>query len=455
MKKHLVILLSVLSLIAFSSCKPPEDVEIDEREEKFEEGATKVDMWIHDFEDWNNKLNFDQRMDFNDNLDDGIQLEQKLVDTSSFDDQIRSARETGSEPDIYMVSYGNLYKDIRNGYAADITDLLPASSFDDLYDSARSGVQFDGRYYAYPILFEPSTLLFYNESLLQTYGETTEIPADWDGFLELLDTIKSNIEAEDVDGLHPFDVPKGVGLGWGSWGMQLAATGGLALTEDWSESRLLDPGYEDLARLWQDLYLNRYVPLSSGDYTSIINDLGLEKLVMTTAGSWSIATIINDYPDLVDEIGVAALPTFTGESDVPTATNGGWTYVISESSENKEEAAAVIEYLVAGSTEKPLEFFEGAHYSKTSPRMSVQEAIIDEIPVQSTVPQDWITTLSDVAELAPMEPIYPWDVSVAVSTMLENVALGNSVDQEIDNAHEDVKDLIDANDLAGNNPRGG
>jgi len=454
MKKQLLILLFVFSLFAVSSCKPPDDIIIDEREEKFEDGATKVKMWIHDFEDWNNLLNFKQRMDFNDILDDGIQLEQTLIDTDSFEDLIRSARETGNEPDIYMVSYGNLYKEIRNGYAADITDLLPQASFDDLYASARSGVRYDGRYYAYPILMEPSTLLFYNKTLLETYGETSVVPSNWEDFVTLLDTIKTNISAAGVKGLYPFDVPKGVGLGWASWGMQLAATNGLALTEDWSESRLLEPGYEDLAGLWQTLYENRYVPLSSGNYTEVINDLCLDKLVMTTAGSWSIATVINDYPELIEEIGVAVMPTFSGETDIPTATNGGWTYVISESSNNKEEAAKVIEYLVAGSTEKPLEYFRGAHYAKTSPRVSVQNAIIDEIPVQSDVPQEWITVLSSVASLAPMEPIYPWDVSIAVSAMLENVALGNSIRSEVDNAHQTVIGLIQTNDLSGNNPRG-
>lgn len=455
MKRNLLpILLMCLFLAGLYACKPPDDIIIDEREEQFEDGATKVNMWIHDFEDWNNLLNFKQRMDFNDILDDGIQLEQTLIDTGTFEDLIRSARETGNEPDIYMVSYGNLYKEIQNGYAADITDLLPQSSFDDLYATATSGVRYDNRYYGYPILMEPSTLLFYNKTLLETYGETSVVPSNWDDFTQLLSTIKTNISAANVKGLYPFDVPKGIGLGWASWGLQLSSTGGLALSNDWNTSRLLDPGYEDLAGLWKTLYENRYVPLSSGDYTEVINDLCLDKLVMTTAGSWSIATVINDYPDLIDNIGVAVMPTFSGDTNIPTATNGGWVYVISEASENKEAAAKVLEYLVAGATDKPLEYFRGARYAKASPRISVQNAITAELSSQTDVPQAWINVLTSVAALAPMEPIYPWDVSIAVSAMLENVALGNSIQSEIDNAHQTIINLITTNNLAGNNPRG-
>ena len=50
---------------------------------------------------------------------------------------------------------------------------------------------------------------------------------------------------------------------------------------------------------------------------------------MTTAGSWSISEVVNSYPEMVDKIGVAVMPTLDGNQDITTATNGGWAYVIS------------------------------------------------------------------------------------------------------------------------------
>jgi len=452
-KKTLLSLLLLTFTFSFLGCKPPADLTTNVHEEQFEDGATQITMWSMDFEDWNNVLNQNQKITFNDNLTDGIQLEQVFVEITSFDDQIRSARETGNIPDIYMLSYGNLYRDVQNGYVADMTDLLPQSSWDDLYDVAKAGIQYDGKYYAYPSLLEPSTMLFYRKDLLQTYGNTTEIPTNWADFVTLLETIKTNISSASVRGLYAFDVPKGIALGWGSWGLQLSSTGGLAISDDWTTSRITNNGYTQLATLWQTLFTDRLVPLSSGDYTEIINDLCLGKLVMTTAGSWSIATIMNEYPNLVDQIGVAAMPTFDGNQNQATATNGGWVYVISSECENKDLAAKVIEFLVAGDIDIPLEYFRGASYSKASPRISVTAAIQAELLTQSTVPSEWIRVVSSVASYAPMEPIYPWDISIAVSSMLENVALGNSIASEVSTANTTITNLIQTNNLANNNPR--
>ena len=425
MKKNtILLLLFILSFVLFG-CNPPDDIIINDRVEQFENGATEVSMWVNDFEEWNNQLAIEQRMDFNDQLTDGIQLKQTFVEVTAFDDQMRAARETGNEPDIYMISYGNLYRDVSNGVVADITNYFDQAIWDDLYDSAENGVKYNNKYYGFPILLEPSTVLFYRKDLLQQYGGTSSIPTNWADFLTLSRTIKSNIQSSGTAGLYPLDIPKGVALGWGSWGIQMAATGGLAITEDWSTARATNPGYEDIAELWYDLYNEGLVPLSSGDYTEIINDLAVGKLVMTTAGSWSIATIINDYPDLIDQIGVAIMPTFDGNQDRATATNGGWVYVISESSTHKTEAAAVIDFLVGGTNnEETLDYFRGAKYSKTSSRVSIQNTLVAELSSQTEIPASWIETITYISERAIMEPNYPWDLSVTISGMLENVALG-------------------------------
>lgn len=453
MKKLLAFLIvSVLSL-AFIGCQPPSDINTNIRDEYVEEGATKVSMWTMDFEEWNNQLNISQRMDFNDITDDGIQLEQVLIEMNSFEDMIRSARETGGVPDIYMVSYGNIYKEIQQGNIIDLTNYFDQSIWNDLTDTAIDGVTYDEKHYAFPILFEPSTLLFYRKDLLQTYANTSEVPSNLEDFLGLLETVKAGIDASGNRGIYAFDVPKGVALGWGTWGMQMSATNGLALDDDWTTSRLNHPGYRQLAELWSDLYSNSYVPLSSGDYTEVIIDMCMDKLVMATAGSWSIATIIKEYPNLIDQIGVMPMPTFSDTENEVTATNGGWTYVISSQCQNVEAAVEVIKYLVAEDTEKTLEYFEGANYSKSSPRKSVQALIENSILEQTLVPSEWVEVINQVSNHAILEPIYSWDVSIAVSTMLENAALGYNIDSEIQDANQAILEIIENQNLENTNPR--
>jgi multiple sugar transport system substrate-binding protein len=454
MKKILLLLFVSAFSLMILGCQPPADIITDIREEYVEAGAKKVTMWTMDFEEWNNQINISQRMDFNDIKDDGIQLEQTIIDMNSFEDMIRSARESGGVPDIYMVSYGNIYKEIRSGNIVDLTSYFSESIWNDLTDNAKDGVVYDDKYYAFPILFEPSSLLFYRKDLLSKYAQTDEVPTNWQDFISLLEQVKVGISNSGDRGIYPFDVPKGVALGWATWGLQMSATNGLAISNDWSESRLNHIGYQNLAELWSTLYSNSYVPLSSGDYTEVIIDMCMDKLVMATAGSWSIATIVKEFPDLIDQIGVMEMPAFSNTENNVTATNGGWTYVISSQCQDVEAAVEVIKYLVAENTDKTLEYFQVSNYSKTSPRLSVQQLIEDELDQQELVPSEWVETVYKVSNNAILEPIYPWDISITVSSMLENAALGNNISQEISNAHQSVISIIQEQNLTENNPRG-
>ena len=452
--------LKFLSILAFSStlcvfsCNPPDDIIINDRVEKIEEGATEISMWMIDFEEWENRINIDHRMDFNDNLTDGIQVTQRYIDKASFDDSIRGAYETGSVPDIYMVSYGNLYKEVQAGRAIDISSYFSDTIWSDLTDNAKEAVTYDEKYYAFPIVMEPSTIIGYSKSKLAQYGNgATTIPTTWDGFLELCGTIKENLVKAGERQVYPFGVPTGVACAWGTWGMQHAATGGLAITDDWTTSRITEPGYKQLAEVWAELYGNGYVPLSSSEYTELIMDVCDGKAIMTTCGSWSIASVMNQYPEQVDDIGFAVMPTFDGNQNKTTATNGGWCYVISSECEDPEKAAEVIKFLTAENTEETVDYFTRAHYSKSSPRKSVQAILNEKVIEQTEVPQEWFDVVNSVANLAILEPIYSWDISVAVEGLLEEAAMGDDIDDAVAKCDAEVKSIIQRENLANNNPR--
>ncbi len=452
-KSYILPIILLTSTFSLLSCEPPSDIVIDDKIEKFEDGATEIKMWMMDFEEWENRINIYQRKLFNDNLSDGIQLSQTYIDSNSFDDLIRGAYESNSVPDIYTVSYGNLYKEINAGRAIDITNYFSEDVWNDLTDTAKEGVCYDDKYYGFPIVMEPSTLVAYRKDLLQTYGNTTSIPTTWDDFLELCSTIKTNLTVEGKRNVYPFGVPTGVACAWGTWGMQYAATGGLAITDDWTTSRIMEPGYAKLAEVWQQLYGNGYVPLSSGDYTESIFDVCDGKAIMTTCGSWSISTIANQYPEMIDNIGFAVMPTFDGNQDTVTATNGGWVYVISSECENVEMAAEVIKFLTAEDTAQTVDYFTRAYYSKVSPRKSVQAILDVEMSKETTIPNEWYETVNYVASRAVLEPIYSWDISVSVEGLLEEAAMGENIDDVVAECHKEVQDIIVRDNLANNNPR--
>lgn len=454
MKKTLLFSIAFLTLMMCStSCQPPDDIVIDNEEEYVEEGATEISMWVMDFQEWENRINISHRKKFNAIKDDGIQLSQTYIDSNSFDDLIRGAYESNSVPDIYMVSYGNLYKEINAGRAIDITSYLDNDVWNDLTDLAKEAVCYDGKYYAFPIVMEPSTLVAYRKSYLKEYGKTDSIPTKWDEFLELCGTIKDNLKSANKKNIYSFGVPTGVACAWGTWGMQHAATGGLAISDDRSTSRITEPGYKALAEIWNELYGNGYVPLSSGDYTESIYDVCDGKAVMTTCGSWSISSVANDYPELIDDIGFAIMPTLDGNQNVVTATNGGWAYVVSSECKDVEKAIEVIKFLTAEDTEQTVDYFQKSYYSKISPRKSVQAILNESMKEQDVIPQEWITTATTVSNLGILEPIYSWDISVAVEGLLEEAAMGQDIDQSIADCDAKVKQIITRDGLANNNPR--
>ena len=460
MKRLAFILTLLVVSMCLTACEPPEDMnlsteDLEKKTEVVEENATTITMWCADFEEWQNRLNMNQCRDFNEIKTDGIQLEQVFIQQTDIDDRLRSAKETNSMPDIYMISLGNLYKEINRGNALDITQYI--DTWDDLVDNAKAAVAYNNGHYGYPICVEPSTLLFYRKDLLQQYGQTDTIPTKWDDFLALCETIRSNIKASGKKGLYAFDVPKGVDCAWATVGLQYAATGGFPITDDWSKSRVLTDGKEGylaLGNVWAELYGKGYIPLASGAYNEYISELCNDKLVMTTAGSWSVSEIINAYPELTDKIGVTVMPTVDGNQNVTTATNGGWAYVISKDCKNPEKAAEVLKYLVAGEdTTRTEEYFAKAYYSKSSPRKSVQEKIEASLATQTAVPTEWVTVINEVASKAVLEPIYSWDISVAIELYLEECAMGKDPLTQLKAADDRIKQIIASDKLAGNNPR--
>lgn len=456
MKKSLLCLSMVMVTLSLTGCKPPDDITIDDEIEYVEEGATNIKMWMMDFEEWENQINISQRKKFNKIEDDGIQLTQNYINKNDFDDLIRSSYESKNVPDIYMVSYGNLYKEVNAGRAIPLNSYFSDSVWSDLTDTAKEAITYkdkngNSNYYGFPLVFEPSTIIGYSKSKLLQYGKTDKIPSKWSDFLSLCGTIKTNLKKENKKNVYPFGVPTGVAAAWGTWGMQVAATGGLAISDDWSTSRITEPGYKDLANVWKEVYGNGYVPLSSGEYTQSIFDVGDGKAVMTTCGSWSISTIMNQYKDEKDDFGFACMPTFDGNQDKTTATNGGWCYVISSECKNVEKAAQVIKYLTAEDTEQTVDYFTRAYFSKTSPRKSVQAILKQKASEQNDVPEEWSKVVSDVASHAILEPIYDWNISVAVEGLLEEAAMGNDIDESIAKCDKTVKGII--NDNKATNPR--
>jgi multiple sugar transport system substrate-binding protein len=398
-----------------------------------------VVVWNQIFEEWNQEF-FTQKAEEYNALGRGYVVEQSFIAGDAWTERMTAAQAGGTAPDTYVLSYNGIVSAARDSMILPLDDLLPAEAFNDLNDNVKEMVSYDGKYWAYPQLVEPSTVLYYRTDLFEEAG-ITKVPTTWDELIEAAKKLTTN----DMFGLSIPDFPS---MGWCTWGLQHATSGHLAINDNW-DAPLIDQGYIDLANFYKECYDTGVVPEQSLAGYATMQDFGEGNVAMKFCGSWGVAQIINDYPELADKFAVAAPPTKDGNQDTVLATNGGWTYVIDAKTDAAEGAADYISWLLAEDIETSAEFFQLASYAKAAPRKSVTE-YLNANAGDST----WAETVNYVSAHAISEPIYPWDISVAVALMFENTALGMmSAEDAAAETTASIQAIIDNQGLAGKNPR--
>lgn len=403
------------------------------------EEPVKVVVWNQIFEPWNQEF-FEQKAEEYNTLGRGYVVEQEFIAGDAWTERMASAQAAGTAPDTYVMSYGNIINAAKDGLIMPMDDLLSAEAWNDLNDNVKEMISFDGKFWAYPQLVEPSTVLFYRTDLFEQAG-ITKAPTTWD---ELVDTAKK-LTTNDMFGLS---IPDFGSMGWATWGMQYSSSGHLAITDNW-DAPMIDQGYIDLANFYKRLYDEGVVPAQSLSGYADMKDFGEESVAMKYCGSWGVGQIINDYPELADKFAVAIPPTKDGKQDGVLATNGGWTYVVDAKTEVKEGAADYISWLLAEEVKTSADFFELAKFAKAAPRKSVAEYI-----AANSGDSTWAETVNYVSAHAIAEPIYPWDISVAASLMMENTSLGMmTAEDAAAEARASIQAIIDNQQLAGTNPR--
>ncbi len=454
MKKATSILL-LLALVATLACTLVACNPADE-EWYVEEGAEVINVYLRDFEEWSNNYTIDAIRRFNSNLTDGIQVEYTLLLADQYENKVQSDREAGKAPDVYLISYGNLLTAINYNYILPLENVLSQKMIDDISESAKNYVYLKEHLYAAPFCFEPSIMLFYSKKAFAAAG-VTSAPKTYAEMLDACAKIKPTLsKAQYVVG-----TPKGLPMGWANIGQFYNAAGGnLPLSDDWSESLVMQnkEGYTSFLNYYTSLYTKGYTPLQdcAGGYNEIIREVCEGRAAMTFAGSYAVSTIYDEYPECVDDIEVAVVPTMDGTSNVATTTNGGWSYVLDAATAKRkgadgrthaELAAKFLEFLLTDSEVAP-EYFEKANYCKSAGYDSVIVATGKEGESNK-----YYAEIARAASNAIATPLYNYDITTECSKMIEEMVInGKSADQVITTFDNMVKQIIRQSGLAGNNP---
>ncbi|GGD65122.1 ABC transporter substrate-binding protein [Microbacterium murale] len=413
-----------------------------------EDGVTTIQFWHRTFTPVENEWYEGIVKKFNESQD-----EIKVVDTEvpgdTWDQKMKAAQAAGKAPDVYTHS-GSIQDAVNAGQLHDLDSIVPEDALAEIIDSAKSVSEIDGTYYAYPLLLEPQTVLYWNKELLDAAGVDTENgPETWDELLAACAEIKPTLASGQYCISPAQDAAT---FAWSSVGQQYNFAGHTALTDDWTAPNIDDDGYRDLMEQYKSLWDNGYMPKQPLAAYVEGKDFGEQKVAFKVSGSWTMSEMGSDYPDMLTNIGIGAFPSASGSDDRTATTLGNFKWVVDAKTKNAEAAGEFLSWAIAGDPENVVPFFVDTQFTKVPVRQSVQDAVAESDEAADAPWSDII--VNEIAPTAIPEPTYPWDVSLAVGTALETVMKGAaSADDAINTANKAIQTVIDRDGLADKAPK--
>jgi multiple sugar transport system substrate-binding protein len=413
---------------------------------KTADGKTVVTFWQQKFEDYQQAW-FKKEVDAFNASQSQVQVDLQVVPGDTWAQKLKAAQAAGNAPDVQTTNYGNINAAAANGELTELDGLLPASAFNDIKDNVKSFVTVGGKHYAYPMLVEPSTVLYYRTDLVAAAGlDPKSPPKSWDELVQWA----TKLTTDKVKGMTIASAAPD--LGWSSWGLQYNACGHLPIADDWSKANASDACYQKLLQFYKTLYQNGLMPQTPKVGYADGTPYGQGEVAMMPGGSWVVGQLKASFPDLISKTAVAPFPTSDGNTAETTATLGGWTLTIDAKSKAKQGAAQFVQWLLAGDPAIMADFFKASGFSKYTVRTSVDQTLAGN-PDATSDPFMKIIS-SQVVPYGKQEPAYPWDVALAFGTAIESAMKGTaSIPDALSKADAAINDVIEKQSLAGTQPK--
>ncbi|MFD2792510.1 ABC transporter substrate-binding protein [Promicromonospora vindobonensis] len=277
----------------------------------------------------------------------------------------------GAAPDIIHYEAASIVSFARDGYLADLTDLMSDERREDIPEGILDSVTVDDQVVAYPTELQ-SYMVFANRTLLEDAG--VEIPTGdtmtWD---ELREIAEATTDGEKV-----------YGLGWGLSSptaafMSLAPGFGGAYFEGTGEDASLTVADGEMAlpelvhdMAYEDESILPVTLTQSG--SEAIASFYAGQTAMTVQGSYQAANITKDAPKGFDWV---ALPPLAGP-DGPQQAANPQTLSVNIDSEHVEESAEFIEFFTQTEHLAALNEADALIPATTSAQESLAEKLGDE-----------------------------------------------------------------------------
>lgn len=375
------------------------------------------------------------------------QSDVKVIDTEvpadAWDQKMKAAQAAGKAPDVYTHP-GAIQDAVNAGQLHELNGIVPDEALGEIIDAALPVSAIGDKFYAYPLLLEPQTVLFWNKDMLEAAGLDPEVgPKTWDELLSMCEAIKPTLSEGQYCISPASDAPT---FAWSTVGQQYNFAGHTALTDDWTAPNVQNDGYTGLIEAYKALWDNDYMPKQALAAYVEAQDYGERKVAFKVSGSWMMSEVGSDFPDLLERTGVGPFPTAPGGEGRTATTLGNFKWVVDAKTANAEAAGAFLSWCIAGDPANLVPFFVDTQFTKVSVRPSVQEAVAQD-PAAGAAPWSDIVT-NQIAPDAIPEPSYPWDVSLAVGTAMESGMKGAApIDTALQTAADGIVTVIERENL--------
>ncbi len=312
---------------------------------------------------------------------------------------------TGTAPDVFFMSAGDWRRYAESGLALPLEDYIPDYLKEDILPASWDAVTLDGHIYSLPFEMEP-VVLWYSKSALADAG--LEVPTTWD-------ELQAAAAALTTDERYGILIPTAPGYyeNFVFYPFMWMA-GADVMNEDFSASVANSPEMAQALEFWGGLVKDGYAaPTSTG------NDPTDERFAtgqgaMFISGYWVYGWIQANYPEMLEDLGVAAIPAPAGAE--AATVYGGWTAMVYANTEHPAEAAEFAINMFGAEDNSRAAAWGMEYNTKLSPRASV---IADNAEFYAQFPHDVFANV--IFPTARPEPSYPPEIAQAVYEAIQDV----------------------------------
>ena len=418
MKRWLFGIFSLLLMFAMWGCS-------NSKSANSQDGKT-LTMWVHVSDDSEEGKVYQKRVDaFNkkyasENVEAKIDFIPRSGNGGGYEDKVNAALTTNTLPDVITLDGPNTAAYAKSGVIAPLDEYIKDQ--DDLLPSIKQQGTYQGKLYAIGVS-ESSVGIYYNKKMLKDAGvdlktlPTVENPWTWDEFLELCKKLKNKYDKPAIDmQLQSKDEMLTYALLPFVW-----SAGGDVLSKDGKKAEGV---FNDKLTVEAMTFIQTMLKEGYTTRTPVKQAFETEKYPMKMSGVWTVTDMETNFPNV--DYGVMPYPV-SPKTKKLVSPSGSWQFAMTQTSENKEWAAKLVNWM----TNKESNLELSRSIAALPVRYSSEKVLAKEFSAEMNV---FLQQLKETGHARPVTPAYP-QVTRAFQQAIDDISF---FDQ-----HQDIQSVLD------------